>query len=65
MWEAFNRLAPFLIFFLSLGAAIFACKAHGQAKQNGEAIQDLRRQLEESIQPQGSASRVVSDGCDK
>ncbi len=37
---------PLLVFFLSLAAAIFACKAHGQAVDNGEAIKALRRQME-------------------
>jgi len=65
MWEAFSFFAPFLIFFLSLSAAIFACKAHGQAKENGEAIRDLRRQIEDLSQPQSSASRDVGNECDK
>ncbi len=37
---------PLLVFFLSLAAAIFACKAHGQAVDNGEAIRAIRRQID-------------------
>ncbi len=37
---------PLLVFFLSLVAAIFACKAHGQAVENGEILRRLRQELE-------------------
>ena len=65
MWKTFHLFAPLLIFFLSLAAAIFACKAHGQAKENGEVLRDLRRQLEDSGQSQDVASGGVGNGHDK
>ncbi len=44
--QIFDGTWPYLVFFLSLAAAIFACKAHGQAVDNGELIRELRRQMD-------------------
>jgi len=48
MIESFLAYYPILVFFLALAGAVFACKAHAQARENGEALRDLLRQLQQS-----------------
>ncbi len=45
---------PLVMLFLSTSAVIFACKAFAQAKDNGQAIKELRGLLEGAVASSGT-----------